>query len=219
MLNNMSANQRLMLAVALSVVFFVIYTAIFPPVQPENQDAQESQTVELKQESKNITTDISTNQKVEAATGHAISQQDKIASVESNNIVTITNKDFILKIDTLGRISSKELLQDKFNDKDGNHAQLIPAFGTKPLFVRFLDDNLNTESTSIAYTTSVSEVTLNNEPQKVILTQKLSDLTITKELTFYADGHYDAVISLSKDKRYFVYLFITLYHKINQNLY
>ena len=202
----MSANQRLMLAVALSVVFFVIYTAIFPPVQPENQDAQESQTVELKQESKNITTDISTNQKVEAATGHAISQQDKIASVESNNIVTITNKDFILKIDTLGRISSKELLQDKFNDKDGNHAQLIPAFGTKPLFVRFLDDNLNTESTSIAYTTSVSEVTLNNEPQKVILTQKLSDLTITKELTFYADGHYDAVISLSKDKRYFVYL-------------
>ncbi len=38
----MSANQRLMLAVALSVVFFVIYTAIFPPVQPENQDAQES---------------------------------------------------------------------------------------------------------------------------------------------------------------------------------
>ena len=195
-----------MLAVALSVVFFVIYTAIFPPVSPENQDAQSSQTAELKQDSKNIATDISTNQKVEAAAGHTISQEDKIASVESNNIVTITNKDFILKIDTLGRISSKELLQDKFNDKEGNHAQLIPAFGTKPLFVRFLDDNLNTESTSIAYTASVSELTLNNEPQKVILTQKLSDLTITKELTFYADGHYDATVSLSKDKRYFIYV-------------
>ncbi|MCD6172777.1 MAG: membrane protein insertase YidC [Sulfurimonas sp.] len=206
MLDKLSANQRLMLAVALSVVFFVIYTAIFPPVSPENQDAQSSQTAELKQDSKNIATDISTNQKVEAAAGHTISQEDKIASVESNNIVTITNKDFILKIDTLGRISSKELLQDKFNDKEGNHAQLIPAFGTKPLFVRFLDDNLNTESTSIAYTASVSELTLNNEPQKVILTQKLSDLTITKELTFYADGHYDATVSLSKDKRYFIYV-------------
>jgi len=205
-LDKLSANQRLMLAVALSVVFFVIYTAIFPPVSPENQDAQSSQTAELKQDSKNIATDISTNQKVEAAAGHTISQEDKIASVESNNIVTITNKDFILKIDTLGRISSKELLQDKFNDKEGNHAQLIPAFGTKPLFVRFLDDNLNTESTSIAYTASVSELTLNNEPQKVILTQKLSDLTITKELTFYADGHYDATVSLSKDKRYFIYV-------------
>ena len=45
----MSANQRLMLAVALSIVFFVAYTAIFPPVQPETKDAQKSQTVELKQ--------------------------------------------------------------------------------------------------------------------------------------------------------------------------
>ena len=80
MLDKLSANQRLMLAVALSVVFFVIYTAIFPPVPPENQDAQPSQTVELKQDSKNIATDIGTNQKVEAATGHAISEQDEIAS-------------------------------------------------------------------------------------------------------------------------------------------
>jgi len=200
-LDNLSANQRLMLAVALSVIFFVGYTAIFPPVQPETLDAQKSQTVETKQNQQATTT-----QKVEAATGHAISEQDQIAASSSSNILTVTNKDFILKMDTLGRISSKELLQEKFRDKENNHAQLIPAFATKPLFIRFLDENLNKEATSVAYTASVKEIALNGEPQKVTLTQKLSNLTVTKELVFYADGHYDATVSLSQDKRYFIYL-------------
>jgi len=206
-LDNLSSNQRLMLAVALSVIFFVVYTAIFPPVQPEEDVAQKSQKVELKQDSvTQTTTDTTTNQRVEAAAGHTISQQDAIASTSSSDIVTVNSKDFILKIDTLGRISSKELLQEKFNDKEGNHAQLISPFSTKPLFIRFLDENLNKEATSVAYTSSVSEITLSGEAQKVTLTQKLSNLTVVKELTFYADGHYDATVSLSKDKRYFIYV-------------
>ena len=196
----MTSNQRLMLAVALSVIFFVAYTAIFPPV--EQQAAQTSKSVELKQDEK-ISHQTTT---VEQEAGHTISAQDTIAASASSNIVTITNKNFILKMDTLGRISSKELLQEKFNNKEDIHAQLIPAFGTKPLFVRFLDENLNKEATSVAYTTSHSEIELTDTPQKVILTQKLSNLTVTKELTFYPDGHYDAVVSLSEDKRYFIYL-------------
>ena len=199
-LDKMTSNQRLMLAVALSVIFFVAYTAIFPPV--EQQAAQTSKSVELKQDEKilNQTTTV------EQEAGHTISAQDTIAASASSNIVTITNKNFILKMDTLGRISSKELLQEKFNNKEDIHAQLIPAFGTKPLFVRFLDENLNKEATSVAYTTSHSEIELTETPQKVTLTQKLSNLTVTKELTFYPDGHYDAVVSLSEDKRYFIYL-------------
>ena len=195
----MSSNQRLMVAVALSVVFFIAYTAVFPPVQPTQQEAtQTSKNVELKQENRVSST--------EKEAGHAISEQDKIAASASNTILTITNENFILKIDTLGRISSKELLQAKFNDKDNNHAQLIPSFGTKPLFLRFLDENLNKEATSVAYTTDVSQIDLTSAAQKVVLTQKLSNLVVTKELTFYPDGHYDAVVSLSEDKRYFIYL-------------
>ena len=198
----MSANQRLMVAVALSIIFFVGYTAIFPPAQPVDSEVNQTQEVARSQD----TTLTQTQQRVEDATGHTISKQDKIASTASNDIVTITNSKFILKLDTLGRISSKELLEERFNDKDGNHAQLIPAFATKPLFVRFLEEELNREATSIPYTASVSEVTLVSEPQKVTLTQKLSSLTVTKELTFYDDGHYDVIVSLSEDKRYFIYL-------------
>ncbi|MCW9026263.1 MAG: membrane protein insertase YidC, partial [Thiovulaceae bacterium] len=138
--------------------------------------------------------------------GHTISQEDKIAAGESSNILTVTNHDFILKIDTLGRISSMELLQEKFNDKEGNHAQIIPSSGVKPLYVRFLDEALNKEAIKIPYTASVSSIELSDTPQKVTLTQKLSTLTVTKEITFYNDGHYDINVNLSEDKRHFIYL-------------
>ena len=197
----MTPNQRLILAVVLSIVFFVAYTAIFPPEQPEQLDAQKSQSVELKENSQNKNI-LSAEQQA----GHKISDNEKIAASASNTIVTITNKDFILKIDTLGRISSKELLEEKFNNSEDQHSQLIPSFGTKPLFVRFLDEDLNKQASTVAYSASVENIALDGAPQKVTLTQKLSDIVVTKELTFYADGHYDAVVSLSKDKRYFIYL-------------
>ncbi len=200
----MTSNQRLMLAVALSIVFFVAYTAIFPPVQPEIADAQKkSQNIELKQDQQN---EKATQTTVEEASGHAISIEDQVASSASSTILTVSNKDFILKIDTLGRVSSKELLQAKYNDKEDNHSQLIPQAATKPLFVRFLDEALNSEATKVAYSASANAILLDDAPQKVILTQKLSNVTVTKELTFYPDGHYDAVVSLSEDKRYFIYL-------------
>ncbi len=202
----MTPNQRLVIAVVLSIVFFVAYTAIFPPEQPELEQTQKSENVALKQESSTQTSVEQTRNVVEQEAGHAIAADEKIATSASNTIVTVSNEKFILKIDTLGRISSKELLEEKFNNKEDIHAQMIPAFGTKPLFIRFLDDKVNEEATKVAYTASVSEIALGNEPQKVVLTQRLKDLTITKELTFYADGHYDAVVSVSKDKRYFVYL-------------
>ena len=69
-----------------------------------------------------------------------------------------------------------------------------------------MDDTLNSEAAKVAYSSSASDIDLVDSAQKVTLTQKLSGLIVTKELTFYPDGHYDAVVSLSQDKRYFVYL-------------
>jgi len=203
-LDKMSPNQRLMFAVALSVIFFVAYTAIFPPEQPEVASTDTKTEVGIKEDSQNTTQ--TTTQRVEAAVGHEISSQDAMDASDSKNILVVTSKDFILKIDTLGRISSMELLNERFRDKENNHAQLIPATGTKPLFLRFLDNDLNKEATSVAYTANISEVNVDDQAQKVILTQKLSNLDITKEITFYSDGHYDVDVKLSQDKRYFIYL-------------
>ncbi|MDQ1244618.1 MAG: YidC/Oxa1 family rane protein insertase, partial [Campylobacterota bacterium] len=125
----MTPNQRLLVAVLLSVLFFAAYTAIFPAEQPEV---------------------AKTNTQIESAQKSQISNQPQGSKIEEETVandlstlVTINNSKFILKLDTLGRISSKVLLQDKYNNKEDQHAELIPATGTKPLFVRFLDSNLN----------------------------------------------------------------------------
>ena len=192
----MSPNQRLIIAVVLSVIFFVGYTAIFPP-------KQEAPSTEAKTK---VDTQKSVTQKVEEASGHAVAASEKLEKTASSDIVTIKNSNFILKIDTLGRISSKELLEEKFRNDENLHAQVIPAFGTKPLYIRFADDAINDEAIKVPYTASVNELELNDAPVAVTLTQKLSTLTVKKKLKFYADGHYDVDISVSKPVRYFVYL-------------
>jgi YidC/Oxa1 family membrane protein insertase len=200
-LEKMTPNQRLMIAVLLSVVFFVAYTAIFPPEQPQSAKVEQTKTQD---------TQTLAAQKVSQTTQepikHEISPVEKAASNDLSTLVTVKNSKFMLKMDTLGRISSNVLLQDKYNDKDNKHAELIPTDGMKPLFVRFLDTNLNDEALKVPYTADLSELSIEDASQKVVLTQKLSDVTVTKEITFFPDGHYDAKISLSNDKRYFVYL-------------
>ncbi len=195
----MTPNQRLIVAVLVSVIFFVGYTAIFPPAEPNVPKDNTEQKVKAS-DSDNV------QAKVEAVSGHTVAQEEKVAKRHSDTILTVDNKKFTLKIDTLGRISSKELLENKFRDSDDLHAQVIPADGTKPLYIRFADDALNAAAITTPYRASVKEVTLTNEPVTVTLTQKLPTLTITKVLTFYADGHYDADITTSKDVKYYVYL-------------
>jgi YidC/Oxa1 family membrane protein insertase len=205
-LEKMTPNQRLMIAVVLSVLFFVAYTAIFPPEQLEGVDANQANIQNTKNAQNGQTSSQVNISKVEDAVSHEISTNEKIAQNDLSTIVTVKSNKFTLKLDTLGRISSKELLQDKYNDEDDKHAQLIPPTGPKPLFIRFLDSNLNEEATRVPYSANVAEVSVEDNSQRVTLTQKLSNLTITKEIIFYPDGHYDAKISLSDNKRYFVYL-------------
>ncbi len=202
----MTPNQRLMIAVVLSVLFFVAYTAVFPPEQSESLSNNQANIQNTKNVQNSQTSSEVKVSNVEDTLNHEISSNEKIAQNDLSTIVTVKSSKFILKLDTLGRISSKELLQDKYNDKDDKHAQLIPATGAKPLFIRFLDLNLNEEAAKVAYTADVQEVSVEDNSQRVTLTQKLSNLTITKDITFYPDGHYDAKISLSDNKRYFVYL-------------
>lgn len=206
MLDKMTPNQRLMIAVVLSILFFVAYTLIFPPEEIESakNNQTNTQSVEKTQASQSSAGSVAT--KVEDVVSHEISDDEKMAANDLSTLVTITSDNFIMKLDTLGRIFSKVLLQDKYNDKDDKHAQLVPDAGPKPLFIRFLDQNLNDEASKVPYKTTISEISLKDGSQKVVLTQELPSLRVTKEILFFADGHYDVKISLSEDKKYFVYL-------------
>jgi len=198
-LEKMSPNQRLMIAVVLSVIFFSAYTAVFPPQEGTKQDI--NTTTQVRQDAQG-----EPSQSIEKLAGHEIPKEQDVSSNTSTIITTISAEDFILKLDTLGRIASKELLDERFRDSEDLHAQVIPQTGAKPLFIRFADEALNKAAAATPYSASIKEAQLKDEPVHVVLTQKLPQLTVTKELTFYKDGHYDVDIKLSKEKRYFVYV-------------
>ncbi|WP_428737747.1 membrane protein insertase YidC [Sulfurimonas sp.] len=196
MFDKMTPNQRLLVAVLVSVIFFVGYTAIFPPKEPQ-QDQQVAQTKVQKVKETSV----------EEVSGHEISEAEKIDESASSDIVVIKNDKFVLKIDSLGRISSKELLEDKFRDAEDLHAQVVPENGTKPLYVRFLDKTINESALKTPYSANITNAVVTPEtPVEVILTQKLPQVTVIKALRFYADGHYDVKITTSKPLRYYVYI-------------
>ncbi len=198
----MTPNQRLLTALVLSFVFFVAYTTIFPPKPQTAENNATAQSVTVKQESSPQA----------AATpalnvGHDVRSDERVAKASSSTLVSITSDRFTMEIDTLGRIASKILKDEKFHDGDGNPSQMIPDFGAKPLFIRFADEATNKAATQIAYESDVRNVTINEgESVTITLTQKLPALSIEKKVTFFSDGHYDVDVALSEEKRYFIYL-------------
>ena len=194
----MSSNQRLILALGLSTVFFIVYSVIFPP-QPMQNEA--NATVATTQKVSQPTTEVA-----QSSVGHAVAASEKVVDAEGTHLVTVTSPHYTLKIDTLGRIVSKTLSDEKYF-VDGKPAELISQEGAQPLFIRFADQKLNDEATQVPYHSSAGKVEVGADaPQRVVLTQKLSTLSVTKTLTFYADGHYDIAVDLSSPTRYFVYV-------------
>ena len=184
---------------AVSFAFFMIYTTVFPPKPVENDQNATSGTTSL---SSTLVNQAGTSVDL----GHDTSATTSLAKSSDGVLATLTGANYVLTIDTLGRISQKEMLEEKFSDEDTGNAKLVASAGAKPLYIRFQDKELNDEAITTAYTSTIKEADLVNGSVTLTLTQKLSQLTVTKDLTFYSDGHYDVKISLSEDKRYYVYL-------------
>lgn len=199
MLEKFTPNQRLLVAVALSFIFFIGYTTIFPP-KASNSEANATKTA--------VSTVAATQPETSAK--EAVTETQSASDVQTtatDTLTTVNSKEFTLKIDTLGRISSVILSNKKHNGKDGKLAELVSSVGAKPLYIRFADEALNAAASKTPYSTDLNNVTFGENGKAVVtLTQNLPELTVTKTLTFYADGHYDAKISLSNERRYFVYL-------------
>jgi YidC/Oxa1 family membrane protein insertase len=197
-LEKFTPNQRLLLAVALSFAFFIGYTTLFPPKAPSSSDANASAKVALKQNT--AQTDVP----------EPLANMDTVSdvkTVKTDTLTTINSKEFTLKIDTLGRISSIVLKNAKHDNKEGKLAELISPTGPKPLQIRFADEALEAIAQKTPYASNVDDIVLGeNGKAEVLLTQSLSGLSVTKKVTFYADGHYDVAMNLSEEKRYFVYL-------------
>ena len=195
MFDKLTSNQRLLVAVGLSFVFFIGYTTIFPPKPVSSESNATKQT---------SSASVGVKEKTVVVADPSAKLDNTLTTGAKEGLVTVKSADFILTLDTLGRISSNILLEKKYDKAEGQHAELIDANSVKPLLVRFADSALNDEATKVPYTANVSSIILDEKPQTIVLTQQLSKLTVTKTFTFYKDGHYDMKVGLSNEARYYL---------------
>ena len=198
LIDNLSQQQRMILAVVLSIIFFVVYDTYFMP-KPK-----------LKHE---INTTVSNN-----AVNHTV-QKDapkvNTQNIQTNNInnapkssskilVKVDAKDYKVLIDEFGRITKYTLIGKKFKTKDGGYTNVIDeSMKLKPLEIRFEDSSINSEAFSKPYTSDKATVEV-DKSAKVVLTQKLSSLKVIKEITFKEDGTYQVVVKLSKPQNFYI---------------
>ncbi len=200
MIDKLTPQQRLLLAVALSFVFFVAYEYFMISKYPPKKDLNQTQVATQVANVSAPTTNTSTQ------APNSLPSNTSNATKDVEYIVHVKSKHYDIKIDKLGRIYKYYLNDKKFIGEDGERVQLVESkFSPKPLEVRFSDQNTNNEAFTVAYTSDKSELNLEDDkPQSVILTQKLTDTTITKKLTFYPKGNYEINLHVSNPKEYFV---------------
>ncbi len=194
MFEKLTSNQRLILAVAISFVFFIGYGYLFPH--------KEIKTVHNTAKQSPQTKHTSLFSEAKALVTSSSSKKVHVTPSKSDTLVVVKSKRYILKIDTLGRISSMVLLAKKYITKKGNPTQLIEQNGEKPLIIRFDKAALNKQARKIAYEATAHEINVKNGAKSVTLIQKLPSLTVTKKITFYSNGHYSVDVALSKDVKY-----------------
>lgn len=190
----------MLLAAALSFLFFAGYEQLFFKNRAPEQNGATAQYEKTEQQ-----TPVKT-QKIE----NEIKAEKKVSpsgasAVGSKIIAKVNSKFYDIKIDSLGRIKEFYLNDEKYKSESGEKIQLFNAEKSPlPLEIRFGESSLNQEAFDTPYVADVEEISLDGSPKKIILTQKLSNLSIKKEIIFYPSGKYTLNVSLSSPKEYFV---------------
>lgn len=190
MLNELSTQKRLLLATAISIIFFIAYDYFFIPkktITDTNKTAIANEAPKINVEDINKTSSIISHTKT------------------SKNIVSIVGTSYTASIDELGRISSFVLSNSKFQDLQGKQISLINTnHAPLPLEIRFSDPSLNEEAFKTSYSANLSDINASSSSNTVVLTQILHGTTVTKTIKFYPTGEYDLNVKLSKNEDYFI---------------
>lgn len=196
----MSNQSRIIIATVLSFLFFASYDYFFVPKTDIPQENSKQQT------QKQVSNDAPKDAAANATTTTPSKLPTQIAVKSDEIIATVDAKTYKAQIDKFGRISKFYLKEEKYVMPNGENMQLIdPNLAPHPLEMRFSDESINTQAFQVPYTADVTQATADTkEGAKVVLTQKLEGLTITKTLTFYPAGNYDLKIALSKPTKYFI---------------
>lgn len=190
--------KRLLLALALSFFVFIAFSYFFPTQQAEQNIEKNAAQTQTHSSPQAGNTPIA--QHTPDTTANASSQTSISA------LATIKSANFVITVDSLGRLAQVELLEDKYKDEEGNTLKILDPLEAKPLEVRFSDPAINKEAFETPYSIVGGNTTIDvtDAEQTLTLEQKLSGLTLTKKITFRADGSYDVAVTTSKDASYFI---------------
>ena len=199
-------NKRLLLALVLSFIVFIGYGYFFPAQQNSNNTSVQNNTNKTHQ-TPSIDT-VSHQAPVASSSVAAVNNTAPMQKV-GNTLATVKSDRFIISIDEYARISQVELLEKKFHDEDGNTLKLYKTNpesqnNVQPLEVRFSDVKVNEEAFKVPYTTATNEVDVSTGEKSLILTQKLTEHTVTKKITFKPNGQYSVNVTTSSSSQFFV---------------
>lgn len=198
--NNIFQQKRILLAVVLSFLFFVVYDYFFIP----KHQIKLEQNITAQNNSQNITNINAPQQSAQVDLN--ISTSKEIPFQNSKIIADIKSEHFEAQIDSLGRIANFYLKDKKYQNDKGEFINLVSKGNLPyPLEIRFSDSKLNTQAFSTSYEADIKELFVDENSSKTLkLTQKLPDLLIEKNITFYSKGNYDIEVKLSKNANYFI---------------
>lgn len=207
-----NSNLRIILVVAISFLFIVVYSYFQKPSQPLEQPKKEQVAPSAN------AAPIAPVSKTSDASQNIDTKNTGIFN-SNKTIATISSKDVEITIDSLGRISQFYLKDKKFTapkqegfidhikrlfgfaNKPQEIITKLPLLGNdlpKPLEIRFSDVAINNEAFEVPYKASLDSIELTNTPQTITLTQNLNQLVIKKIITFYPNLKYDVKIEVSK---------------------
>lgn len=195
MIDKLSNQQRMVLAVVLAIVFFIAYDYFY--VSKHRVDFEQNASQQSEMIDKNLQSSASQN----------IQNTNTPLSIKTpeHALVSIESPEFKASIDDFARISSFILEDERYRNEDGKQIELINSSNNPyPLEMRFTNPTYNKLAFEIPYTANKNFIKLENEPQELILTQDLGELKIEKKLTLYPNGRYDLEVTLNKDAEYFI---------------
>jgi len=206
-LEQQDLQKRLTLALVLSLLVFIGYGYFFPAPQPKPIEKNPTTVSSEATKATNSTPtppQIDTSANIKAPT--VASKTASVAPVSHiKRLASVVSAHFIYTIDEYGRIAQVELLESKFRDKDGNNLKMLSPNAVKPLELRFSDSKINEEAFKTPYVNSgASQIDLSQTEQKLVLTQTLSNVVVTKEITFKPTGEYQVSVSTSTPVQYFI---------------
>ncbi|MDA3966452.1 MULTISPECIES: membrane protein insertase YidC [Helicobacter] len=196
-LDNLNSQTRILLAVALALLFFVPYSYFYAP-QPTDTNATKSTQISTQANAPNAPTQETTQtQNIDNATQ---------STTSTDIIATIDSKNFTYTIDNLGRISQATLKEERYK-LDSKPLELFSTSlqnDPKPLEIRFSNQVLNQKAFNIPYTTSSAKLDITNDSKIITLTQNLGEIVVEKIITFYPNGYYEITINIPENYPYFI---------------